>query len=109
MKLGVIDLCGSQVSDFEKNITDEVTEIITGSGEGIEGLAREYAALHNIKLHVYVSEYKKFRKGTQIKEIIKIIKSSDSVIVFWNGKPGAIRHVIKICKQNNVSALLRLL
>lgn len=99
MKVAVIGSRGLTVSNLEKYLPDETTEIISGGAKGIDTCAKEYAIANGIKLTEFLPQYEKYGKGAPLKRNIAIIENADIVIAFWDGKSSGTRFVIEKCRE----------
>lgn len=96
--IGSRNLWVDNLSDF---IPDNVTEIISGGARGIDSCAEEYAKKNNIKLTVFLPDYKRYKRGAPLIRNRKIIEAADEIIAFWDSKSQGTRHTIELCKQHN--------
>ena len=99
MKVAVIGSRNLTVTSLEKYLPPETTEIVSGGADGIDTCARKYAADHNIKLTEFLPEYEKYGRSAPLKRNIQIIKCSNLVLAFWDGKSRGTRYVIDNCKK----------
>lgn len=102
MKVAVIGSRGLTVDDLGKYLPPDTTEIISGGAKGIDTCARDYANAHGIKLTEFLPEYDKYGRGAPLKRNITIIKNSDLVLAFWDGKSHGTKYVIDNCKRLGV-------
>ena len=99
MKTAVIGSRGLKVSNLEKYLPQETTEIISGGAKGIDTCAKEYAIANNIKLTEFLPEYEKYGKSAPLKRNITIIENADIVLAFWDGKSSGTKFVIEKCRE----------
>ena len=106
MKLAIIGSRGITDIDLSALVGDEVTEIVSGGAKGIDSLTAEYAEQNQIKLTVFLPDYKKFGRGAPIKRNYEIVDYSDEVLAIWDGASRGTKSVIdycqKICKKVRV-------
>ena len=99
MKLAIIGSRGITDIDLSALVGDEVTEIVSGGAKGIDSLAAEYAEQNQIKLTVFLPDYKKFGRGAPIKRNYEIVDYSDEVLAIWDGVSRGTKSVIDYCKK----------
>lgn len=101
MKIGIV---GSRTLDMpipESIITDGVTMIYTGGAAGIDRRVRDFAYERKIKVTEILPEYNLYRKNAPLVRNELIVRLSDIVYVFWDGKSRGTEYVIKQCKSQN--------
>lgn len=102
MKVAVISSIGLCVNNLEKYLPECTTEIVSGGAKGVYTSAKEYALSHDIKLTEFLPEYNKYGRDAPLKRNITIIKYSDVVLAFWDGKSRGTKYVIDNCKKRNI-------
>ena len=102
MKVAVIGSRGFCVNNLKKYLPECTTEIVSGGARGVDTSAKEYALSHNIKLTEFLPEYNIHGRGAPLKRNIAIIKYSDVVLAFWDGKSNGTKFVIDNCKKHNI-------
>lgn len=102
MKVAVIGSRGLTVSDLGRYLPENTTEIVSGGAKGVDTSAREYALAHGIKLTEFLPEYTKYGRSAPLKRNITIIKYSDIVLAFWDGKSRGTKFVIDNCRKLGV-------
>lgn len=101
MKVAVIGSRGLMVSNLEKYLPKETTEIVSGGAVGIDTCAKEYAIKNNIKLIEFLPEYEKYGRSAPLRRNLSIIDYADCVIAFWDGRSHGTKFVIDNCKKKN--------
>lgn len=99
MKVAVIGSRKLNISDLDKYLPYETTEIVSGGAKGIDLCARNYAHKNRIPLTEFLPEYEKYSRAAPIKRNIKIVEYSDCVVAFWDGKSRGTKYVIDYCKK----------
>ncbi len=74
-------------------------EIVSGGAKGVDLCAAEYADKHNIKLTVFLPDYKRYGRAAPIKRNEKIVDYADKILVFWNGISKGSNFVIKYAEK----------
>jgi hypothetical protein len=74
-------------------------EIISGGARGADGLARDYARLHNIPYTEYKPDWKQNGRAAGFRRNGKIVANSDIVIAFWDGRSKGTEYTIQLAKQ----------
>ena len=106
MKVAIVGSRNLYVNDLEKYLPERVSEIVSGGAKGIDKSAADYAISHNIKLKEFLPEYKRYGKSAPLKRNLEIIKYSDLVIAFWDGKSKGTKYVIENCKKLNIKLII---
>lgn len=101
MKVAIIGSRTLNVTNLEKYLPQNVTEIVSGGAKGIDTCAKSFALRNNIKLTEFLPEYDKYGRSAPIKRNLLIIDYSDEVIAFWDGKSRGTKFVIDTCKKTN--------
>lgn len=82
--------------DIPEGIIPENTEqIISGGARGIDRSARKYALSHGIQIVEIVPEYDLYGKAAPLRRNDWIIRLSDVIYVFWDGKSHGADYMIK--------------
>ena len=109
MKVAVIGSRGLTVNDLGKYLPEDTTEIVSGGAKGIDTCARDYALSHDLKLTEFLPEYSKYGRGAPLKRNLQIIKYSEVVIAFRDGKSRGTKYVIDNCKKLGVQVDVHIL
>ncbi len=102
MKVAVIGSRGLTINNLEEYLPAETNEIISGGAKGIDQCAKEYALSHGIKLTEFLPEYGKYGRTAPLVRNITIIKNSDIVLAFWDGRSHGTKFVIDKCREMGV-------
>lgn len=102
MKVAVIGSRGLTINNLEEYLPAETDEIISGGAKGIDQCAKEYALSHGIKLTEFLPEYGKYGRTAPLVRNITIIKNSDIVLAFWDGRSHETKFVIDKCREMGV-------
>ncbi|MBQ8132862.1 MAG: hypothetical protein IJ192_00375 [Clostridia bacterium] len=102
MKTAVIGSRGLTVDNLRKYLPLETTEIVSGGAAGIDTCAENYAVENDLKLTVFLPEYKKYGRSAPLKRNIEIINYADIVLAFWDGKSRGTKFVIDNCQKLGV-------
>lgn len=76
-------------------IPDNATQIISGGARGIDRRAREYALNHRVQIMEILPEYDLYGRSAPLRRNDLIIRLSDAVYVFWDGKSRGAHYMIK--------------
>ena len=102
MKVAVVGSRSFCVTNLEKYLPEETTELISGGAAGVDTSAREYALAHDIPLTEFLPDYQRYGRVAPLKRNISIIENADLVLAFWDGASRGTNFVIKNCKQRGV-------
>lgn len=110
MKLAVV---GSRTfNDYDKVIytldkfRDKITVIISGGAKGADTLAERYANQNGIKTVIYYPDWDSHGRSAGFIRNADIVKSSDAVIAFWDGRSKGTKHTIDYAKRLNKPVLI---
>lgn len=74
-------------------------QIISGGARGTDTLAERYASEFSIDAVIYLPDYKKYGKSAAFLRNTDIVKNSDIVVAFWDGKSAGTRDSIEKAKR----------
>ena len=101
MKVAVVGSRSLTVTNLEKYLPPNTTEIVSGGAQGIDQCARRYAREHGIKLTEFLPDYPAYGRSAPLRRNIEIIDYSDVVLAFWDGVSHGTAFVITKCKERN--------
>ncbi|MBQ7118181.1 MAG: hypothetical protein IJN88_08230 [Clostridia bacterium] len=81
--------------------TDGVSMIYTGGAVGIDRSVRDFAVKKGIRVTEILPEYEHYGRCAPLVRNELIVRLSDTVYVFWDGKSRGTENVINLCKENN--------
>ena len=85
--------------------TDDI-KIVSGGAKGADRLGEKYADDNNYEKIIYKAEWKRYGGGAGIIRNRLIIKESDIVIAFWDGKSKGTKSSIEIAKKLNKTLVI---
>ena len=106
MKVAVIGSREKTISNLEKFLPKETTEIVSGGARGIDSCAREYALKNKIKLVEFLPDYKTYGRVAPLKRNHLIVSYCDVVIAFWDGKSRGTEYTINLAKKMNKKVIV---
>jgi hypothetical protein len=97
---GLRDFKGKQYSDYEHvagvlDTFDNIEQVITGGGQGIESLAIRYATENEIASRIIPPNIQKFGGEAFIKRNREIIEATEVQVIFWDGRDNFYIELIK--------------
>jgi len=105
MKLAVIGSRNFDNYSLMKSYLDKIhsvepiTEIVSGGAKGADKLSENWAKLNNIKTNIFLPNWNRYKKAAGYIRNVDIIKNSDKVIAFWDGKSKGTKHSIDIAEK----------
>ena len=105
MKLAVV---GSRTFNDYKLLKEKIDEInketpikkiVSGGAIGADKLGEFYAQENHIKTKIFIPDWKKYGRGAGIIRNEDIVKKSDHVIAFWDGKSKGTLSSINLAKK----------
>ena len=99
MKVAIIGSRSITSYPLEDVVPSDATEIISGGARGVDQLAREYAARHNLPCTEIRPDYQRYSRSAPLRRNEEIIARADLVIAIWDGSSRGTAHVIEHCKQ----------
>lgn len=107
MKISIIGSRAFNDYDFLKmkileniNVND-ITEVVSGGANGADKLGEIFAEEFNIGTNIYLPDWKKYGRGAGFIRNAEIIKNSDFVFAFWDGKSKGTLNSINTAKKLN--------
>ena len=109
MKCAIIG--GRDFNDYEKVVEvlskyNDITEIISGGAKGADSLAEKYAQEKNIPLTIFPANWKKYGKSAGVIRNRDIVKNSDILFSFWDGKSKGTANSIALARKSNKSVVI---
>lgn len=105
MRVGIIG--SRKCKNFNKNLIDEYlpqncTEIISGGADGIDTYAEETAKRKNLPFKIFLPDYEKYGKRAPLERNLLIVRSSDTMLAFWDCYSRGTAHTIDACIRDGV-------
>ena len=108
MKLAIIGSRGFNDYNLLKKevnkllIEFNIDTIISGGAKGADYLGMKFALDNNINYIEFPANWDKYGKSAGFKRNEDIIKNSDIVISFWDGKSKGTLHAMNLCKNKSL-------
>ena len=101
MKVAIVGSRNIFIENFDRYLTKDVTEIVSGGAKGVDFCAKKYAQTHNISYKEFLPDYKKYGKAAPLYRNNEIIAYSDKVLAFWDRTSKGTKYVIQKCQKQN--------
>lgn len=75
-----------------------ISAIVSGGARGADELAVQYALARRIPTKIFQPNWRLHKRGAGHRRNELIIRESDIIIVFWDGKSAGTRHAIQFTK-----------
>jgi len=93
-----------KLNNFFKN--GYFDEIVSGGAKGADSLAEKYSIEHNIPTKIFHAQWEKYGRAAGMIRNKDIIKNSDLVIAFWDGKSKGTKNSIDLAKKNGKECVI---
>ena len=103
MKVAIIGSRGLNVDSFDEFLPEDTDEIVSGGTRGIDTSARKYALQKGFRFTEFLPDYDRFGSSAPLVRNAEIVRYADLVLAFWDGYSSGTVHVIKKCREFNVS------
>jgi hypothetical protein len=114
MKLAII---GSRdFNDYDKVVhyvdfhfcidSNRVDEIVSGGAKGADALGKKFANEFKLKYTEFPADWNKHGKSAGYIRNEQIIKHSDKVIAFWDGKSKGTMHSINLARKHKKDTII---
>ncbi len=102
-------IAGSRsITDFqliETYINDlhlPITEIISGTANGVDKLGEQYAKKYDIPIKHYPANWTLYGKSAGYKRNVEMANNADHLICIWDGVSKGTKHMLDIVKQKGL-------
>jgi len=95
----VAGLSPIMTSSAGRLISEGITEIISGGARGADTLAEMYARHRALPVKVFPAEWDKYGKSAGFRRNADIVKNSDIIVAFWDGKSKGTKHTIDLARR----------
>ena len=104
MNIGIVgsrDFKDRDLLEFilKKIIHDEKVIIVSGGARGADKLAEEFADKYNIPKIIHKPDWLKYGKRAGYIRNKLIVRDSNIIIAFWDGKSKGTKYTIKLTKE----------
>ena len=99
MKVAIVGSRGLDIEIPRRCIPVNTTQIVSGGAVGIDRKARQFAYENNIQILEILPDYDLYGRSAPLMRNDIIIKYSDMVVVFWDGKSRGTGYVINKCRE----------
>ena len=99
MKLAIIGSRSIKEIDFEKHIKIQPVLVVSGGAVGVDTLAENWAKANGIATLIIKPDYARYGRVAPLIRNKDIVKESDFVIAFWDGKSKGTEHTINYAKK----------
>lgn len=102
MKIAVIGSRGFNDYNLLADHLDKLTGIecvVSGGAKGADNLAERYASENKIQMEIHTPDYGKYGRSAPIERNREIVRSSDMIIAFWDGRSKGTESVIIFARR----------
>jgi predicted Rossmann fold nucleotide-binding protein DprA/Smf involved in DNA uptake len=101
MKLAIVGSRTIKSFDLKNYVTNDCNEIVSGGAKGIDKIAQMYAKENNLKVTVFLPDYKRYLKGAPFKRNQQIAEYADKCLAIWDGKSKGTINTVELFKKFN--------
>ena len=76
--------------------------IVSGTARGADRMGEQYAVTHGYKVEQFPAEWGIYHKGAGPIRNMKMVKSADAVVAFWDNQSSGTRNIIDCARQENI-------
>ncbi len=106
MKIGIVGSRGFDSYELVKQTMNEYVEtvdtIVSGGAKGADSLGEKWAKEYGKKTLIYKPEWDKYGKRAGFIRNEDIVKNSDFVLAFWDGKSRGTKSSIDLCEKYKI-------
>lgn len=84
----------------------EITEVISGSAQGVDRLGETYAQKNNLALKRFPAEWDKYGKSAGYRRNEQMAEHAEALIAIWDGKSKGTKHMIDIATRKNLKVYI---
>lgn len=77
------------------------TEVVSGGAKGVDTLAEQWAARHNIPCQVMLADWDKYGRGAGMIRNRLMSERAEALIAVWDGKSTGTEHMIQLMQSAN--------
>lgn len=100
--VAVIGSRGIRSADLSRYIPKETTQIVSGGATGVDTLAEQYAAAHQIPIRILRPQYSLYGKRAPLFRNRQIVECADLVIAVWDGRSSGTAYTIDYAHERGV-------
>ncbi len=96
-------IAGSRnIKDFDLSpyIPHDVELIISGSADGVDTLAENYADKHKISKLILRPDYSRYKRAAPLKRNEEMVDIADFLLVIWDGRSKGTSHTVHYTQKN---------
>ena len=76
--------------------------IVSGTAKGADRMGEKYAGEHGYKIEQFPAEWGIYHKGAGPIRNMKMVKSADAVVAFWDNQSSGTKNIIDCARKENV-------
>jgi len=103
MKVGIVgsrDFKNYELfSDIMKQYLSDISWVVSGGAPGADSLAEKWAKENKKMLTIYPADWLNLGKRAGYVRNTDIVKNSDMIIAFWDGKSKGTKHTIGLAQK----------
>jgi len=96
----------NKLKEILNSLNLKIDLIISGGAKGADTLGEKYAHENNIPIKIFYPNWDLYGKKAGFIRNELIVKNSDIIIAFWDGKSKGTNHSINLAKKYNKSLII---
>ena len=84
-----------------KEITFNISLVISGGAKGIDSMAITWARMKNYRCLIVPAQWNKYGKSAGYRRNLEMAEEADALIAIWDGESKGTKHMIDIMESQN--------
>lgn len=80
----------------------KITSVVSGKAKGVDSLGEQYSKEHNLPIHLFPADWKKFGRGAGIVRNREMATNAEALLALWDGKSKGTESMIKLARQAGI-------
>jgi hypothetical protein len=76
-----------------------ITAVVSGKAKGADALGERYANEHNLPIHEFPADWKRFGRGAGAQRNTEMAKNAEALLALWDGHSKGTKNMIDNAKR----------